>query len=346
MYMTPISAKCRLMEKSQRWNLILILAALLSSVSHTQSVDSTQVPFKIRPSDSRVESICSNGRYDLTASLNRDGEVYVWETTTGRPLYSLTQSDLAVSHLAFSHSGKFMILVSATRMRYYGEEYPDTTIVSIWDAVRGKPVNQFPLDHEASPKGIAFSSDDRGYMVMNHDRIQTYDASTGLLKKVSRMYMDGSFSPRGNYCACEEYHRSLAVWEAKTDSIIFEIKTGLNFNRTVSFPIDESILVSSGQDDSLLKVYGMPAGELRHSFHIIVPKAHEGSISPSGRYFAAGATNGEIHIWEMRTGALIQSYEDSKCGIWTLAWSPDEKLVLFGCIDGSIMGLKLVQSRQ
>jgi WD40 repeat protein len=61
---------------------------------------------------------------------------------------------------------------------------------------------------------------------------------------------------------------------------------------------------------------------------------HHMALSPDGRYFATGGTDGAVRIWEVKSGkfvrALVGHHRDVSC----LAWSPDGNTLASGGVNG------------
>ena len=90
----------------------------------------------------------------------------------------------------------------------------------------------------------------------------------------------------------------------------------------------------------MLKVWEMPQGKLQRSFRMDVPPVHCGSVSPSGRYFAGGSITGDLNVWGLDSGRIVQSFHLNAGYIRTVAWSPDESLIFMGFLDGTIIALR------
>ena len=308
--------------------------------------DNTKGWIKRSLHNDHVINIITNNKNELAASLSQDGILSIWQTTNGKDIYSLDlDKTLQVSQFAFSHNGKYLVTIAASLE--YDPESPkanggyriDSINVSLWQSVNGKLIKEYIINQDEPPHGIGFTLDDNFLLVRNLDRIQTYDIESGQLTRESHPYTDGDFSPQSNYSVCPAYHRSIGVWNIPKDTLLFEIKTGRDFTRTVSFPYDEKFLVSTGQDDSTLKIWEMPTGTLLKTIRLEVPQVGCGNISPSGKYFAGGSITGEVNIWDLSNGKIIQTYNDYHFYIWSVAWSPDEKQVFVGYQDGTIIGL-------
>ena len=60
------------------------------------------------------------------------------------------------------------------------------------------------------------------------------------------------------------------------------------------------------------------------------------SFSPQGDYLASATSNGEIKIWDWRTGWEIQSMHADTILLTDLAWSPDGGKLASSSWDGEV----------
>lgn len=60
------------------------------------------------------------------------------------------------------------------------------------------------------------------------------------------------------------------------------------------------------------------------------------ALSSSGRYLVAGTSNGEIRLWSIPDGTLLQTFLGHTDWVRTVAFSPDEQAILSGSDDQSV----------
>ena len=297
-----------------------------------------------------VQAIISNSRNGLSLSLGQDGQVRAWKTETGSETYTLGFPDgLGINKLGMSHNGKLVATV-ASRTVYdpnspRGNYHTDLVNLSVWDAITGQWIREFPFGEEEWLGCVGFTPDDQGLLVEHGDKVQTYDISKGTLKREAHTKISGELSPSGRYIIGSSVRSNgdLAVWNLSRDTLEFIRRAHSGFTRTFSITADEMILVSTGQEDQTAKVWEMPQGRLRNQFQMGVPTVHYGSVSPSGKFFAGGSITGDINIWKLESGEHLQSFSGYPCYIWSISWSPDEQLIFAGFSDGTIIALHNLQ---
>ena len=94
-------------------------------------------------------------------------------------------------------------------------------------------------------------------------------------------------------------------------------------------PDGQAIAVSAGQSVRLLE-----AGTLEESYQWKLG-ATTGSLawSPDGQFLAAGSRDGQVRIWELSTGKLVQSIQAHKKGVNSVAFHPSGNLLVSGGND-------------
>lgn len=60
------------------------------------------------------------------------------------------------------------------------------------------------------------------------------------------------------------------------------------------------------------------------------------ALHPDGKQLAIGQPQGQIHVWDHATGAIVHTFTAPEPGPSSLAWSPDGSLLAGGAGDGSI----------
>jgi WD40 repeat protein len=130
---------------------------------------------------------------------------------------------------------------------------------------------------------------------------------------------------------------NILVWDLQKERQLFKVQAHQGFTRTISWPFDEKILVTTGQSDNCIKVWEIPSGKLLKTVRLDVEEVHYGSVSPTGKYFAGSGKNGTVTIWDLESEKRIRSYTGYPSYIWSIAWSADEKLVYSGHRDGTIV---------
>ena len=60
------------------------------------------------------------------------------------------------------------------------------------------------------------------------------------------------------------------------------------------------------------------------------------TISPNGRFVAAGSLGTVIRIWETETGRLLETLGDHRDTVYSVSFTPDGKSLLSGSLDKTL----------
>ena len=297
---------------------------------------------------SNITQIITNKKTNMVASLSELGNVFVWDLETGRRICKFRHSDNRINNIDFTEDGKNIAACSYyespdTNSSNYMNHVQDSLSITFWNPESGK------LEKEINFKvkgyfSKAISPDGNKLLLSNNGEIRIYNIfSKELLKRtnLSTDYDNGIYSPAKDYLAFEGYQEGkLTIYSVNENKLLFSVQAHRGFIRTVSWPKNEKILVSTGQDDNTLKVWEMPDGKLLKTFKLDKPDVHYGSVSPDGKYFAGSSKNGFIFIWELGNGKIVRSFHASPNYIWCVKWSADGRFVFEGDSDGTIIAWK------
>jgi len=169
------------------------------------------------------------------------------------------------------------------------------------------------------------------------------------------------FSPNGNYLAvgdgagrvtvrfvldppsvlCNLISLFFQVWDIpkkQTRNIFRDVP----YVQSVDFSPNGRLVVSSSGGG--VHVWNMRDGSARvftHGFFTFWSVR----FSPSGQLVAAGDTDGDLRIWNVRTGQLMRRWSGHKGNVWSLAFMAEGRVLVSGGDDGVVKwGVSSLQS--
>lgn len=299
-------------------------------------------------------------------------ETKVWETATGRELFSMRGHQGDVLSVAFSPDGRLLATTGWDRT------------IRLWDATTGQAVRTL-AGHRQAVNEATFSPDGRHLASAGWDgAVKIWDPHTGQ----ERFSCQGNagevwsvaFSPDGGRLASAHLDGTVKVWDATDGHQVLDLHAhfgpvwGVTFSRdgrrlvsaswdrtikfwdvangqeiltlrqhsdTVSglaFSHDGQRLASSSWDGIVLVRAAVPLPE--HAPHeLLTMRGHQGIIcgvaySPDGQRLASAGWDGSVQLWDARTGQNKLTYQGHGGVVVGVKFARDSRRVASASSDG------------
>ncbi|MGH9431767.1 MAG: c-type cytochrome domain-containing protein [Terriglobia bacterium] len=220
------------------------------------------------------------------------GEVQIWDVQADKLLRTLRGHHDCIYSVAFSPNGKLLASGSYDKL------------VNLWDPATGKELRTLK-DHIDAVFAVAFSPDGKWLASGSQDNsVKVWDVASG-----ERLYtlsdpLDGitcvAFSPSGKQIAAGGYDKLIYIWNLTqtggtlAQSLIADEDSILQIAWT---PDGKEIITSSA--DGSIRVRDAatlsPIGIIPHQLDWVDAM----SLSPDGKWLAAGRLNGTLSIYRM-----------------------------------------------
>lgn len=309
-----------------------------------------------------------DGRFAVTSG---EDFVTMWEVNTGREVRRFGRHSDTVKAMAFSRDGRLLLTGSgpegqlwdgaASReiRRFKGHTgevgavafSPDTRFavtggdktVRLWDIGSGAEVRRF----EAIAYRVAFSPDGKFLLTGSSNGVELREAETGT--KVHQFgglsrEVKAAFSPDGRFIFAGGLGGA-RMWEVATQQQL------QRFEWTWKLPLPgaenaggwatavavspDSRFVFAGTFDGSVRMWNAESGEqvLNFSERDLVLAV---AFSADGRFILTAAMDQTAaRLWNVRSGALVRSFEGHAGDIRSVAFSSDGRFVLTGSSDGT-----------
>jgi WD40 repeat protein len=290
-----------------------------------------------------------------SVSFSRDGrylasggwfEVKVWDLQTSQQVFTRKVGNFSGAGVAFSPDGKHVAGFSLGTIK-------------VWNIQTGK--ESLNLDHPTVVNTVAFSPNGQHLAIAGNSNIVTIcDARNGKAKFTLIDHCNPitsvAFSPDGKRLACTGTHKQgntasaggVTLWDARTGKVIRTwggIDSLVNY---VVFSPDSQRLASA--DGRTVKVWHTQTGQQNLSVPITRTEQNSfggyvGSIcfSPDGKFLAGGtrsilfgSDDGEVIVWDARTGEESLRLAGHTNSILSLAYRPNGKHLASASADGTV----------
>lgn len=264
------------------------------------------------------------------ASGGIDRKIIIWDITSGKQLYSLTEHTLAVLSLAFSPDGKYLASGSADGS------------VKIWDIVRGIKLEDISLQ----PKGVTcviFSPDSKLLAITGTSKtINIWDIDAKKVKYTFTGYKATVekivFSPDGKSLVSFGQDYSMVVWEFGADKPVqFNIyKEQMSLDTSLSISPDGNY-VAAASSYSNVTIWNIKTGAME-LIPLPAESAEQTKPETSDLVFVSNEeliyeSNDQIYSWNFRTKKVTKLADCQHSTGNGLVISKDYKLLVFSYDD-------------
>lgn len=140
------------------------------------------------------------------------------------------------------------------------------------------------------------------------------------------------WSPLNNQLVSTNWNGEIYVWNTADFSLDQLIQTNLGTLSAGSWSPDGSLLAVSGENP-IIQIRDLASRELIRSLSGHTHEINALSWSQDGNFLASGSNDGTIKIWNAHNGLGLQTIQAQQ-QVYTVAWSPDNKLAFGGDNSG------------
>ncbi|MCC6457216.1 MAG: hypothetical protein IT328_19835 [Caldilineaceae bacterium] len=292
-----------------------------------------------------------------------DGNVHVWDATTGASLLTMSGHSDDVTGVAWAPDGSKIASVSddksvriwdaatgSTLHTLTGHSgrldsvlwSPDSTkvvsaspideSVRIWDATTGASLLTLTLPSASNVTSVAWSPDGTKLASTTNDQsILVWDGATGdtllTLTGFTGTPSQLAWSPDGSKIASGSFDNSLRVWDATTGSNLLTVDNGIGTN-SVAWSPDGSKIASVDGGGDFVVVSDAATGAALQTLPASVTASSPVHWSPDSTKITTATWNLTVLIWDVASGASLAALPGHGDGVTgggnlAMAWSPD-----------------------
>jgi WD40 repeat protein len=314
-----------------------------------------------------VSSVAFNGDGQILASGSGDRTIKIWDVKTGECLRTLRGHTLNLSMVDFAPDQNILVSgdnnqvlklwdVEGGKCLKTWQGYTDIMLatavspdgklvasgssdkaVRIWDLKSEKLISTGR--HNGWVWMVDFSPDGQTLVSCSQDEtIKLWDVSTGKCRKTIRGHVKiwtVKFSPDGKLLASGNQDGTVCFWDSSTGENLRCIEAHSLWIWAIVFSPDGKTL-ASGSADTTIKIWDIETGECHLNFSNS-NKVLSVAFHPSGRMLAGGDGK-SIKLWNLETGALIQTFVGHTDTVISLLFNSEGNILISGgdSIDSTI----------
>jgi WD40 repeat protein/serine/threonine protein kinase len=276
----------------------------------------------------RAAALSVDGRRLVTAADDRT--IRIWETATGRLVARLPPLEGDVLKIVFV-AGADQVAAATRRAE-------NEVRIQVWDVTSGKSVSPAVEAPTGVLFDVAFSADGRRALtagaspaVWDVMQARSLVEATGF-----SLVTAARFDTNGRLVGAADVTGVVRVWEAASGKLVASVQHAPPV-RHLAFSPDSRFLITGGVD-GVARVWHLPAGglaaELRHG-PAFTHAVSQVAFSPDGRHhvLVAGADN-TARVWAGPRPATPLLRHSER--VTHASFSPDGRLVLAACADGTV----------
>ncbi|KAF5527233.1 Vegetative incompatibility protein HET-E-1 [Colletotrichum aenigma] len=264
------------------------------------------------------------------ASMSLNGNIKIWDSSTGRLLRTIRRCGKNVRCMAFSPDGWRIAAVSGN---------PNSGIIKIWDSNTGSCLQKLK-GHRGSLSLVAYSPDGHRIASASDQTIRVWNSSTGRYVQtledncgpITRM----AYSPNGcRIAAGSEDHNFVKVWDSNACSTVQTFEGHRYSVLSVAYS-PNGRFIASGSADKTVKIWDSSTGSCVRTLRGHGNKIVSVAYSPDGRYIASGSYDRTVTIWNSSTGSCLQTLSGNGDSVLSVDYSPDGRYMVSGSADSTV----------
>jgi WD40 repeat protein/transcriptional regulator with XRE-family HTH domain len=256
-----------------------------------------------------------------------DGQVSIWEATTGEQVYTFTAHTSGISDLAFSPDGQRLLSGGLDGK------------AKVWDAHSVQPILSIPAPQGAI-YSVAYSPNGSQIAAGMQDMLVIWDADTG--EEIRRdgeltcgAITDLTYTQDGRRLGGTYKNGCNVVWDSATGKklLMDTGNPGITGSGVAFSPAGNRLALPIARGGALVRYLSTATGSTY--FHGHTGQIADLAFSPDGKILATSSQDGTARLWDSSTGEALTVLSGHDLSVNRLAFFPDGQRLATTSDDGT-----------
>ncbi|KAI9674016.1 MAG: hypothetical protein M1829_003859 [Trizodia sp. TS-e1964] len=261
------------------------------------------------------------------ASVSIDGTIKVWDTASGKCLWTIEGQNNFFSTAAFSHDNTQL----ASSL--------ENGTIKICDTNSGKCLEKFE-GHVRGVNSLDFSHNSEQLASASNDgTIKIWDSALGrciqTLKGHENVVWSVAFSYNSKQLASASEDKTIRIWDTASGECFQNLLGHSSAVWSVAFSHNDKKLASASKDTTI-KIWDTTLGiclETIEGHSLCISSV---AFSRDDKYLSSALGDATIKIWDTASGKCLKTIHSRRVGVNSVAFSHDDKKLASAFIDGII----------